>query len=123
MGRDRIGQQIGNYHLMKLVGSGGSTDTYLGEHIYLHTQAAIKVLNLFDSHRVRDQKDLFSAEARLLVSLSHPHIIRVLDFGIEDEFAFLILEYASNGVVEHHHRSLLSFPIAVSYLKQVASAL
>jgi serine/threonine protein kinase len=124
MGRNRIGQQIGNYHVMKLLAPGGSTVTYLGEHIHLHTQAAIKVLNLFDFDRIRDQKDLFSTEARLLVSLSHPHIIRVLDFGIEDEFAFLIVEYASNGTVaERHHRSGLSFPLAVSYLKQVASAL
>src|SRR2546423_9310084 len=41
---DRIGQQLGNYRLTHLLGQGGFADVYLGEHIYLNTKAAIKVL-------------------------------------------------------------------------------
>lgn len=41
---DQIGQQFGNYQLTRLLGSGGFANVYLGEHIYLKTQAAIKVL-------------------------------------------------------------------------------
>jgi serine/threonine protein kinase len=42
---DRIGQQLGNYRLVELLGIGALTKVYLGEHIYLNTLAAIQVLD------------------------------------------------------------------------------
>ena len=41
---DCVGQQLGNYRLMRLFGEGDFDEVYLGEHIRLETQAAIKVL-------------------------------------------------------------------------------
>ena len=41
---DRAGQQLGNYRLIRLLGKGGFADVYLGEHVYLKTFAAIKLL-------------------------------------------------------------------------------
>ncbi|MFL5658184.1 MAG: hypothetical protein ACJ8CB_28870 [Ktedonobacteraceae bacterium] len=41
----QIGQQLGNYRLVSLLGHGGFADVYLGEHVHLQTQAAIKVLH------------------------------------------------------------------------------
>ncbi len=43
---DRVGQQLGNYRLTRLIGQGGFGEVYLGEHVYLRTQAAIKVLQV-----------------------------------------------------------------------------
>ena len=42
---DRVGQQIGAYRLVRLLGEGGFAEVYLGEHVHLGTQAAIKVLH------------------------------------------------------------------------------
>ena len=42
---DRVGQQLGNYRLISLLGRGSFAEVYLGEHVYLETQAAIKVLH------------------------------------------------------------------------------
>jgi serine/threonine protein kinase len=39
-----IGQQLGNYRLLNLLGRGGFADVYLGEHIHLKSRAAIKIL-------------------------------------------------------------------------------
>ncbi len=39
---DRVGQQLGNYQLMRLLGEGGFAEVYLGEHIHLGTQSSHK---------------------------------------------------------------------------------
>ena len=76
---DRLGQQFGNYRLVRLVGKGGAAEVYLGEHIHLSTLAAIKVLHM---QLAGDEVEQFRAEARTLARLEHPHIVRILDFGI-----------------------------------------
>ena len=42
---DRVGEQLGNYRLTRLLGQGGFAEVYLGEHVYLKTLAALKVLD------------------------------------------------------------------------------
>ena len=34
-----VGQQLGNYRLLRLLGQGGQASVYLGEHIHLKSQA------------------------------------------------------------------------------------
>ena len=41
-----VGQQLGNYQLVRLLGEGGFAEVYLGEHIYLGTKATIKVMHM-----------------------------------------------------------------------------
>ena len=43
---DRVGQQLGNYTLVRLIGQGGFAEIYLGEHRYLKSLAALKVLRV-----------------------------------------------------------------------------
>ncbi len=40
-----VGQQLGHYRLVRLLGQGGFAEVYLGEHIHLNTLAAVKVLH------------------------------------------------------------------------------
>ena len=117
-----IGQQLGNYRLIQLLGKGGFADVYLAEHSYLGTYAAIKVLGM---RLTSDNIELFSKEARTIASLVHPHILRVLDFGIEKGIPFLVMDYASNSTLRQRHPrgSLLSVDTIFSYVKQIASAL
>lgn len=84
---DRVGQQFGNYRLLRLLGYGGFAEVYLGEHVHLQTQAAIKVLS---TQLVANDLERFIREARTIASLEHPHIVRVLDFGIESGIPFLV---------------------------------
>src|ERR671924_449192 len=92
----REGQQLGNYRLHRLLGQGGFADVYLGEHVYLKTQAAIKIL-----HTKLAGSDLenFLNEARTIAKLEHPNIVRVLEFGVEDTIPFLVMTHAPNGTL------------------------
>src|SRR2546421_11433328 len=113
---DRVGQQLGNYQLLRLLGEGGFAEVYLGEHIHLGTQAAIKVLH---TRLASDDVEKFRAEARTIARLIHPNIVRVLDFGVEGKTPFLVMDYAPNGTLRQRHAKGTQVPLAivVSYIK------
>lgn len=117
-----VGKQLGNYRLIRLLGQGGFADVYLSEHIYLKTSAAIKVLQV---HLTDDALNTFLKEARIIARLAHPHIIHVLEFGIEENTPFLVMNYAPYGSLRQRHPtgSVLSSTHILSYVEQVASAL
>ncbi|HEU5368177.1 MAG TPA: protein kinase [Ktedonobacterales bacterium] len=119
---DRVGQQFGNYRLVRILGTGGFADVYLGEHLYLHTQAAIKILQTRLSGSDLEQ---FLQEARTIARLVHPHIVRVLDCGVEDKTPYLVMDYAPNGTLRQRHPkgSTLTPATILPYVQQVASAL
>src|SRR5581483_4885444 len=119
---DRVGQQFGNYRLIRLLGRGGFAEVYLGEHIYLQSQAAIKVLHAPLSN---EHQENFLREARQLSRLKHPYVVRLFDFGIEGETPFLVMEYAPNGSLRTRHPKGSQIPLETSviYVKQVANAL
>ncbi|HLZ56132.1 MAG TPA: protein kinase [Ktedonosporobacter sp.] len=120
--QDHVGQQLGNYQLIQLLGQGNWASVYLGEHLHLRTQAAIKVPSgLWADSEVES----FLSEASLLAHLRHPHIVRVLDFGMQEGTPFLVMEYAPGGTIRQFHPrgERLSLPTIISYVKQVASAL
>src|SRR3989440_8969230 len=119
---DRSGQRLGNYHLIHLLGKGGFAEVYLGEHIYLKTAAAIKVLH---TQVIGEDMEGFLNEARTIAHLVHPHIVRVTDFGIEAETPFLVMDYAPNGTLRQRHPKGTQLPLSlvITYVKQVAGAL
>ena len=119
---DLVGKQLGHYQLTHLLGRGGFADVYLGKHVYLDTQAAIKVLY---TQLASDSIEHFRTEARTIAGLVHPHIVRVLDFGVEGTTPFLVMDYAPNGTLRQLHPRGTRLPLAivVSYVKQIASAL
>lgn len=119
---DRVGQQLGNYRLTRLLGRGGFAEVYLGEHQRLKTQAAIKVLH---TQLAENDVEGFLMEAQFIASLEHPHIVRILDFDVEDSIPFLVMSYAPNGTLRQLHpkNTMLPLPTVVSYVEQVADAL
>jgi WD40 repeat protein len=121
---DRSGQLLGNYRLVRFLGQGGFAEVYLGEHRYLRSRAALKVLRVSLSH---EEMQRFLSEAQMLVNLRHPNIVRVLDFGIDQSrgMPFLVMEYATGGTARQRHPqgSRLSLDTTVSYINQVSAAL
>jgi WD40 repeat protein len=119
---DLLEHQLGNYRLIRLLGQGGFADVYLGEHIHLNTLAAIKVLAV---RLTVDEIIQFRNEARTIARLEHPHIVHVLDFGVDDHTPFLVMSYAPNGTLRQKHPkgTRLSPAEVLPYIKQVADSL
>ena len=119
---DRIGQQFGNYRLVRLLGQGGFADVYLAEHTHLETLASVKVLSV---RLTSEHIESFRTEARTIARLIHPHIVRILDFGVEQETPYLVMDYASLGPSNCYHPrgSRLPLSTVVTYVKQIAGAL
>lgn len=116
------GPCLGNYRLVRRLGRGGFADVYLGEHLRLGTYAAIKLLSTRLADKDREQ---FLAEARTIAHLEHPHIIRILDFAVEQDVPFLVMSYAPNGTLRQRYPKGTRLPldIILMYLQQAADAL
>src|SRR5438552_12622843 len=119
---DRVGQQLGNYRLVALLGQGGYAEVYLGQHVRLELQAAIKVLH---THLTDQKAEHFQQEAQTIAKLTHPSIVRILDYDVQDGVPFLVMDYAPGGSLRRRHpkRSVLLLPQLIAYVKQVATAL
>jgi serine/threonine protein kinase len=118
-----VGQQIGNYSLIQLLGRGGFADVYLGEHIYLKTQAAIKILRVQLSTSSTED---FLHEARTIAKLEHPNIVRVFECSItDDRTPFLVMTYAPNGSLRQRHArgTCLTLEQVLAYVQQISAAL
>jgi serine/threonine protein kinase len=118
----RIGQQFGSYRLTRFLGNGGFADVYLGKHIHLNTVAAVKVLR---TKLVGEEVAHFQTEARTIASLNHHNIVRILDFDVEGDIPFLVMDYAPYGTLRDRHPkgSVLPADSILSYVKQIAAAL
>src|SRR5438445_1174281 len=119
---DRLGQQFGNYRLVSLLGQGGYAEVYLGQHVRLNQQAAIKVLH---AHLTDQEAEHFQQEAQTIATLVHPGIVRVFDYDVQNGVPFLVIDYAPNGTLRRRYPkgSLVPLPVIVSFVKQVAEAL
>ena len=94
---DLVGQQLGNYRLTRLLGRGGFAEVYLGEHVRLNTDAAVKVLYT----RLASPEEVagFQKEAQIIAHLDHPHIVRVFDFDVVNDTPFLVMNYAAGAAL------------------------
>src|SRR5262249_20429582 len=101
---------------------GGFAEVYLGEHIHIQRQVAIKILS---NQLGTTDLNRFLREAQTITSLKHPHIVQVLDFGIQAEIPFLVMDYASKGTLRQRHpkESRISLDEVLSYAQQIAPAL
>ncbi len=112
---------IGNYRVLHLLGKGGFARVYLGQHRYIGTLAAVKVLR---SGMDEIGEANFYAEARIAASLVHPRIIRVLEFGVDDYSPYLVMDYAPHGTLRrlYPRGTPMTQHSVVRYIEQAAQA-
>jgi len=115
---------LGKYRLLRLIGAGGMSSVYLGEHTTLHSKVAIKVLPI---KRVEQSSYLarFEREAQASARLSHPNIVRAFDLDTSGSIHFIAMEYVDG--IDLHGKVKQEGPLplrqAVDYIRQAALGL
>jgi len=94
-----VGQQIGPYQILNLLGQGGMGIVYQGMHTKLEQLVAIKVLSpeFCENAAMRER---FVQEAKLQVKLSHPNVVNILNYLEDNRNIYLIMEYVQGENLE-----------------------
>jgi serine/threonine protein kinase len=85
----------GKYQLLERLGHGGMAEVFLARMmgpLNVSRYVALKRM-LPEVSRIAELNQMFMDEIRLVVHLSHPAIIPVIDFGVEDERVYLTMEF------------------------------
>lgn len=124
-GTEMLGQYIGNYRLMRLLGEGGMGMVFAAAHVSAGGQAAIKILRAEVASRP-DITARFFNEAKAANSISHPGIVRVFDCGYTaNGIAYLAMEFLEGESLGARLARVHWFPIidALRIARQISSAL
>jgi serine/threonine-protein kinase len=82
-------------------------------------------------HLVAEEKfeERFFQEAKLVASLGHPNIVKILDFGIENDQPYMVMEYLDHGTLQDRigqlsaEKRTMPLEEIEPILKQIANAL
>ncbi len=123
MSENLAGRTIAGYRLLELVGEGGTATVYRAEHPE-RGSAAVKVLK----RQLRTDPTAvkrFLREAGYGTRVVHPHVVRTFDYGEEETFHYLALEWAAGeSLAEFASRCGTLAPVLVSrIMSQLAAAL
>jgi len=120
---DLIGQRLGQYDIVSLLGEGGMAVVYRARQTSIERDVAIKVIkpDLLSSAEFIAR---FQREATTTASLSHPHIRKVFDYGQHNDTVYLVSELIE-GQTLADWLTLGPLPpgIAARVMMQMASAL
>ena len=123
-GHDLVGQKVGSFEIVQMIGRGGMGVVYLARDTRLDRSVAIKSmpLELLDDSTARMR---FRREARLLASLNHPNIAVIHEIiEPDDSSGYLVLEHIpGETLAERIAREPLTFDETLSIGRQVAEAI
>jgi serine/threonine-protein kinase len=74
----------GKYRLERVIGRGGMGSVWRAEHLGLSAPVAVKVLNLTEIAPTPEALQRFHREARAAASVRSPHVVQVLDHGVDE---------------------------------------
>lgn len=118
--------RIGEFLLLRRLGSGGMADVYLAEQTSLHRNVAVKVLK---NDVITADSDVllkrFEQEARAAGGLSHANLVQIITTGREGKISYIVQEYVaglnlSQWIKKHGPPD---YGTGLKWMQQVAAAL
>ncbi|HEY5728766.1 MAG TPA: serine/threonine-protein kinase [Anaerolineales bacterium] len=119
------GQSIGRYHILEQLGEGGMATVYKAYDTRLERNVAFKVLriDLFGSAIIEQILKRFEREAKSLAKLSHPNIVKILDYGEHEGSPYLVMEYLPGGTLKQKLGKPIPWKEAIQTLLPVVRGL
>ncbi|MCL4267474.1 MAG: protein kinase [Anaerolineae bacterium] len=125
---DLTGATLGSYRVLSTLGRGGMAVVYKGYQPSLDRYVAIKVM----SRSLGGEESFierFQREAAGVAQLRHQNIVQMVDFGVQDDISYMVMEYIQGESLkdwlhqlrEVNHR--LPLADAVKVVRDIAAAL
>lgn len=72
---------------------------YRAEHLTLRSEVAVKVIKpgLITAEKMGEFARRFEREAETIAKLSHPHILKLFDYGHKEDLLYLVMELLPGG--------------------------
>lgn len=121
-------ERIGKYEVLRLIGEGATSSVYLAHDPFTQLDVAIKQLHpalLGDNARGHLYRRLLMNEAGYAGKLAHPHIVHLYDAVVEDDQAYVVMEFVPGGTLAAFCRpdNLLPFDRLVEIIFKCTRAL
>ncbi len=123
-----VGRSLNRYRLDKLLGEGGMGAVFKAHDVTLTRDVAIKIMHPHVARRP-DFRDRFLQEARTAAKLDHRGIVKVFDFGHEQDLLFIVMEFIPGGNLRtmlqdlRAERKWILLPEATLLVREVCLAL
>jgi serine/threonine protein kinase len=123
---DLTDKRLGEFHLLRHLGSGGMADVFLAEQTSLQRYVAVKVMKPgLMAHSGQDMLSRFKQEAMMAAGLNHPNIVQVYTIGQEDGLHYIAQEFVQGSDLATliRERGKLDLTSVLHVMRQVAAAL
>ena len=118
------GALMKNYTIEKKIAGGEVASVYLSSDAKSGRQVVLKVLQQVpDAGKSSVAFDRFVREFELIRDIRHPNVVRIYDFGVSDDNAYIAMEYCSRGSLKKRILSGMYADRAEEIMRQIAQAL
>ena len=110
-----VGQSLGHYRILSLLGKGGMGEVYCARDTKLDRTVALKIL---PAELAADQDRLrrFVREAKAASALNHPHVATIYEIGESDNAHFIAMEHVEGQTLAARIKGQ---PLAVNELVEI----
>lgn len=124
-------RRVGPYELVSKLGAGGMAEVWMGRRVSLGGASKSLAIKLLAAHHLEkpEYRDMFVAEARLSMLLTHSNIVQVFDTGEDMGNAYMAMEWVDGCDLAdltkrlHAHGQRLSDEVIAFIVGEVLRAL
>jgi tRNA A-37 threonylcarbamoyl transferase component Bud32/CheY-like chemotaxis protein len=115
---------IPGYRRARRIAAGSVSELFLAESLQVGSMVALKISR--DERRADGVDQSFARflqEYEIVRSIRHPNVVKIIDLGVSDDYAYLVMEYFPGGDLRRRSRGRLPARQAVERALQIAEAL
>jgi serine/threonine-protein kinase len=118
----------GKFRLERVIGRGGMGSVWAARHAQLDMPVALKFIELPEGgsdQDVADARARFDREARAIAQIRSPHVVQILDHGVDGDRPFIVMELLEGEDLGERLRreGRISLAVAARIATQAAKAL